>query len=120
MCVTSFQMCIGDPVILRPGIYFPHGQVVIDGVSTVGSGTVIAPWTTIGVLEKGIAGPQIQDDVFVGTGAKILGNVTIGTGARIGANSVVLKDVPPSVSVAGVPARIISPMAAIREGGRPA
>jgi serine O-acetyltransferase len=43
--------------------------------------------------------------VLIGAGAKILGNVEIGEGARIGAGSVVLKDVPPHVSVAGVPAK---------------
>ena len=43
----------------------------------------------------------------VGCGAKILGNVEIGEGARVGASSVVLKDVPAYVSVAGVPAKEI-------------
>jgi serine O-acetyltransferase len=108
LCMTFFQICIGNPVVLRPGIYLPHGQVVIDGFSMIGSGTVIAPWTTIGVVKRGIAGPQIEDGVFIGTGAKILGNVSIGTGAKIGANAVVLEDVPPHVAVAGVPARIVS------------
>ena len=45
--------------------------------------------------------------VLIGAGAKILGNVTIGKGSRIGASSVVLNDVPPQVSVAGVPAKEI-------------
>jgi serine O-acetyltransferase len=45
--------------------------------------------------------------VLVGAGAKILGNITVGEGAKIGAGSVVLKDVAPHTSVAGVPAVVI-------------
>jgi len=45
--------------------------------------------------------------VLIGAGAKILGNVEVGEGARVGASSVVLSDVPPRVSVAGVPAKIV-------------
>jgi serine O-acetyltransferase len=45
--------------------------------------------------------------VLIGAGAKILGNVEIGAGAKIGAGSVVLEDVPPHTTVAGVPAKIV-------------
>ena len=44
---------------------------------------------------------------MIGAGAKILGNVEVGEGARVGASSVVLTDVPPNVSVAGVPSRVL-------------
>ena len=49
----------------------------------------------------------MRSGVLLGAGAKILGNVEIGEGAKVGAGSVVLKDVPPHTSVAGVPAQII-------------
>ena len=49
----------------------------------------------------------IEDNVWIGEGASILGHVRIGEGAVIAANSVVTKDVPPYTMVAGVPARII-------------
>jgi serine O-acetyltransferase len=45
--------------------------------------------------------------VLIGAGAKILGNIRIGDCSRVGAGSVVVKDVPPHVTVVGVPARII-------------
>ena len=50
---------------------------------------------------------EVRSGVLLGAGAKILGNVEIGEGAKVGAGSVVLKDVPPHTSVAGVPAEII-------------
>ena len=49
--------------------------------------------------------PTIEDNVVIGSGAQILGPIKIGDNARVGANSVVSKNVPPNVTVAGVPAR---------------
>src|SRR3954468_23019041 len=43
------QVSIGDPVIIKPGFYLAHGQVVIDGIVTIGSGVVISPWVTVGL-----------------------------------------------------------------------
>jgi serine O-acetyltransferase len=101
------QVCIGDPVIVRPGIYLAHGQVVIDGVSEVESGAVFFPWVTVGLKAGNFDGPTIGRNVRVGTGAKIIGPVRIGAGASIGANAVVVDDVEPETTVAGVPARAL-------------
>ena len=57
--------------------------------------------------DRGDRHPKVRSGVLLGAGAKILGNVEIGEGAKVGAGSVVLKDVPPHTSVAGVPAEII-------------
>ena len=57
--------------------------------------------------EGGDRHPKIRSGVLIGAGAKILGNVEVGEGARVGASSVVLTDVPPNVSVAGVPSRVL-------------
>lgn len=50
----------------------------------------------------------MEKNVVVFTGAKILGSVTIGNGATVGANSVVIDSIPQDVTVAGIPAKIIS------------
>lgn len=51
------QVSIGDPVILHPGVYIVHGQVVMDGLVEVNSGAVIAPWVTLGLREETSSGP---------------------------------------------------------------
>ena len=57
--------------------------------------------------ERGDRHPKVRDGVLLCAGAKVLGNVEIGRDAKVGAGSVVLHDVPPRATVAGVPARII-------------
>jgi serine O-acetyltransferase len=99
------QVSIGDPVVMEPGVYIVHGQVVIDGITEIKRGAVISPWVTIGLRGGELAGPTIGPNVSVGTGAKVLGAVEVGAGARIGANAVVLDDVPEGGTVVGVPAR---------------
>lgn len=98
---------IDNHVVIDAGIYLPHGQVVITGITRIGRGCYLAPFTGIGLIPGSAIGPTIGSDVQVGTGAKILGDLTIGNGARIGTNAVVLKDVPAGATAIGVPARII-------------
>jgi serine O-acetyltransferase len=107
MAMVVAQVCIGDPVIVRPGIYLPHGQVVIDGITEVESGAVFFPWVTVGLKAGNVDGPKIGRNVRVGTGAKIIGPVRIGSGASIGANAVVVDDVADDTTVVGIPARVL-------------
>lgn len=108
LSIALGQVSIGDPVVVHPGVYLIHGQVVIDGLTEIGSGTQIGPFVTIGVRGADLRGPAIGAGVFVGTGAKVLGDVTVGDGARIGANAVVLDDVAPGATVVGAPAREVA------------
>jgi serine O-acetyltransferase len=102
------QVSIGDPVVVHPGIYIVHGQVVIDGQVEIHSGVTIAPWVTIGLRAGDYLGATIERDVSIGTGAKVIGAVHVGEGATIGANAVVVDDVPPGVTVVGAPARAVA------------
>lgn len=104
--MRSAQVAIGPGVLMHPGVYIVHGQIVIDGLVEVGMGTVIAPWVTIG-LRGSIQGPVIGNDVNIGTGAKIVGPIEIGRDTRIGANAVVTTDLPPRVTAVGMPARVV-------------
>jgi serine O-acetyltransferase len=104
--MSSAQLCIGDPVILEPGVYIPHGQVVMDGLVRVASGVVICPRVTVGLKAGIVKGATIAPDVTIGTSAKVIGPVTIGAGACIGANAVVLEDVPAGATVIGIPAQV--------------
>jgi serine O-acetyltransferase len=103
------QVSIGDPVIVHPGVYLIHGQVVVDGLVEIGTGAVIGPWVTIGLRAGDVQGATIEQGVSIGTGAKIIGNVRIGAGATVGANAVVVEDVPAGATVVGAPARPAGP-----------
>ena len=59
--------------------------------------------------EIGDRHPKIGDNVLIGAGAKVLGNIKVGNCSRVAAGSVVLKEVPPNKTVAGVPAEVIGP-----------
>jgi serine O-acetyltransferase len=82
--------------------------VVVHANTVIGDRVVLASNVTIGGTGSGPGVPIIEDDVYIGSGAKLLGPIRIGKGARIGANAVVLTDVPPGALAVGVPARIIS------------
>jgi serine O-acetyltransferase len=99
------QVSIGDPVVVHPGVYIIHGQVVLDGLVEVHSGVVIAPFVTVGLRAGDVRGATIERDVSLGTGAKVIGGVRIGAGAKIGANAVVVRDVPAGATAVGSPAR---------------
>jgi serine O-acetyltransferase len=101
------QVSIGDPVVVHPGVHIVHGQVVLDGFVEVHSGTVIAPWVTVGLRHGSVIGPTIGPNVRIGTGAKLIGPIEVGAGARIGANAVVVDDVQSDTTVVGIPARTV-------------
>jgi len=105
LAMALAQVCIGDPVVVQPGIYLAHGQVVIDGITTIEGGVVIFPWVTIGLRAGDFQGPTIERGVHIGTGAKVIGPVKVGAGAQIGANAVVVRDVGAHTTVVGAPAR---------------
>ena len=81
--------------------------VVIHERAKIGRHVMISPCVTIGGHSGVFGVPVIEDDVFIGAGAKILGDVRIGRGATIGANAVVLQSVPAGAIVVGVPGRVI-------------
>lgn len=92
------------------GILLDHATSFVAGETTVIEDNVsILHEVTLGGTGKdsGNRHPKIRSGVLIGAGAKILGNVEVGEGARVGASSVVLSDVPPNVSVAGVPSRVL-------------
>jgi serine O-acetyltransferase len=107
LAMAIAQVCIGDPVSIGPGLYLPHGQVVIDGVVEIEAHVTIRPWVTIGLLDGEFKGAHVERNVKIGTGAKLIGPIRIGDGAQIGANAVVLCDVPARGVAVGVPARIL-------------
>lgn len=102
-CVVPLKCDIGEGTELGYGGI----AVVIHERVRIGKNVMISPCVTIGGRSNIYDVPIIEDDVFIGVGAKILGNVTIGKGATVGANAVVLDSVPPGSVAVGVPARVI-------------
>ena len=106
----TFAVDIHPAAKFGSGILLDHATGFIAGeTSVVESDVSILHEVTLGGTgkDRGDRHPKVRSGVLLGAGAKILGNVEIGEGAKIGAGSVVLKDVPPHTSVAGVPAQII-------------
>ena len=89
LAMRSAQVCIGDPVVVDAGVYIPHGQVVLDALTRVRSGTTLSPFVTLGRVASRAGGPDIGHLATIGTGAKVLGPVKVGARASIGANAVV-------------------------------
>ena len=92
------------------GLFIDHGMgVVIGETAEVGDNVVMYHGVTLGGTGKhtGKRHPTVGSNVFIGTGAKLLGPINVGDGAKIGANAVVLQDIPSKATAVGIPARII-------------
>lgn len=96
--------------IIGKGSFFAYGGigVVLHKRAKIGRNVVIGSNVTIGGKSGKWDVPVIADNVYISTGAKILGNVYVGEFVVIGANAVVIKDIPPNAVVAGIPAKILS------------
>jgi len=91
-------------------LFIDHGLgVVIGETAIVGDDVTLYQGVTLGGTgkEHGKRHPTIEDEVVIGSGAKVLGNITVGRNCRIGAGSVVLRNVPENSTVVGVPGHII-------------
>jgi glycosyltransferase involved in cell wall biosynthesis/serine acetyltransferase len=81
--------------------------VVVHPQVRMGRNVFIAQGVTVGGRSQCPGVPRIEDNVYIGAGAKVLGDVVVGEGSVVGANAVVIHSVPPRTIVAGVPARIV-------------
>ena len=112
------QISVGLDVDIHPaarmgrGILIDHATGIVIGETAVVEDDVsILHAVTLGGTgkETGDRHPKVRHGVLLGAGCKVIGNIEVGTGAKVGAGSVVLEDVPPHVTVAGVPAQVVGP-----------
>jgi len=106
----AFGVDIHPAARIGKGIMIDHAHsIVIGETAVVGDNVSMLHSVTLGGTgkEEQDRHPKIGDGVLIGAGAKVLGNIRVGDCCRIAAGSVVLEDVPPKKTVAGVPARIV-------------
>ncbi len=105
-----FQVDINPNCRIGKGIMLDHATGFVAGeTATIGDNVSILQGVTLGGTGKADEDrhPKIGNGVLIGAHAVILGNIRVGECARVGAGSVVVKEVPPRVTVVGVPARIV-------------
>ena len=95
---------IGSDIMLDHATGFVVGET-----AKIGNNVSILHGVTLGGTgcQGGDRHPKVGDGVLISTGAKLLGNITIGDNVKVGAGSIVLESVPDSVTVVGVPAKIV-------------
>jgi serine O-acetyltransferase len=109
-CSEVFGIDIHPAAKIGRGIMIDHAHsIVIGETAVVGDNVSMLHSVTLGGTGKEDEDrhPKIEDGVLIGAGAKVLGNIRVGHCSRIAAGSVVLKEVPPCSTVAGVPAKIV-------------
>ncbi len=107
-----FGVDIHPAARIGKGLMFDHATgIVVGETAVIGDHCSLLHGVTLGGSgkETGDRHPKIGDNVMIGAGAKVLGNISVGNCCRVAAGSVVLQDVPPQSTVAGVPARIVGP-----------
>ena len=105
-----FGVDIHPAASIGKGIMIDHAHsIVIGETAVVGNNVSMLHSVTLGGTgkEEEDRHPKIGDGVLIGAGAKVLGNIRVGNCSRIAAGSVVLEEVPPCKTVAGIPARIV-------------
>lgn len=105
-----FSIDIHPACRIGKGIFLDHAHSLVFGeTAVIGDNCSILHDVTLGGTgkEEEDRHPKIGDGVLIGAGAKVLGNIRIGACSRIAAGSVVLADVPPKTTVAGVPAKVV-------------
>lgn len=106
----AFDVDIHPAARIGKGILIDHGtSVVIGETAVVGDDVSMLHEVTLGGTGKvsGDRHPKVGNGVLIGAGAKILGNIRIGEGSKIAAGSIVLNEVLPYSTVAGIPARVV-------------
>lgn len=105
-----FGVDIHPAATIGKGIMVDHAHAIVIGeTAVVGDNVSMLHSVTLGGTGKEDEDrhPKIADGVLIGAGAKVLGNIRVGHCSRIAAGSVVLKDVPPCTTVAGIPAKVV-------------
>lgn len=106
----KYGIAIAERTIVGPGLFINRfGGIYVHHDVVIGSNVNITHGTMLGYMNRGAreGSPIIGNEVFFGSGAKVIGKVRVGDNAAIGVNAVVTKDVPDNGVAVGLPAKII-------------
>lgn len=108
-CLIFMEMDIDPQATIGGGLYIGHiGGVHINPGAVLGRNCNLTHRITIGASAMGRSGiPIVGDDVYIGTGAVLVGKIKVGSGAKIAANTLVMTNVPEGATVMGVPGRVV-------------
>ena len=104
--IRTYGLDISPKIPIGGGFYIAHPVGNVVHAKSIGRNCSIIAAVTIGMRNKHEF-PVLEDNVFIGAGARVLGGLTIGEGAVIGANAVVVKDIPAGATAVGIPAKVI-------------
>jgi serine O-acetyltransferase len=103
----KFSISINISTEIGSGFYIGHfSGIFINKRCVLGKNINLSQGVTLGGTKKGF--PILENNIYIGPGAKLIGNVHIGNNVTIGANCVVTKDIPDNCVVVGIPGKIIS------------
>jgi serine O-acetyltransferase len=104
--ITGFQIPINT---VGAGLQIFHwGTIIINGKARLGNNVTLYPGVLIGWKNPGDGAPVIGDNVFIGSGSKIIGDVKIGDNVTVAQNCVIVKDIPKGSIVVSQPIRLIN------------
>ena len=105
----KYSVDIYPSATIGEGFSIAHlGSIVIGDKVVIGKNCVVQSCVTIGQKDRNSGFPVIGDNVYIGTGAKILGDVHVGTNVTIGANAVVIHNIPDNCIAVGIPAKSVN------------
>ncbi|WLQ13839.1 serine acetyltransferase [Hahella aquimaris] len=99
---------IPPQVAIGPGLVIHNFSGVFIDADIVGEDCTVNQCVTVGPDYQRKGRPRLGDNVFIGSGAKILGNITIGDNVVVASNALVIDSVPDNCTVVGAPARVVS------------
>jgi serine O-acetyltransferase len=110
--VVMFGLEITPKCEIGPGVFLPHPFGTVIGARRVGKNATFVQGVMVGAITVGrefdlAQRPLIGDNVVLNAGCKVLGGIELGDGVTVGANSLVIRSVPPNTTVMGVPAKVI-------------
>jgi serine O-acetyltransferase len=110
--IVMFGLEVTPKCEVGPGVLISHPVGCVIGASRVGRNVTFVHAVMVGAIVPDnefnpALRPVIGDNVILGAGCRVLGGVEVGEGATVGANSLVIRSVPPNTTVMGVPAKVI-------------